>query len=1032
MWRARLIDALHEHADRKLQIVIAPAGFGKTTLLADFISDGPLPACWVTLDRADADLSVFLDSIVTAIGGRNDAIAAAMRGVLSAGPGTEQRAATLARVLADAVERNGDDLIFLVLDDFHEVNHSGPVTAFLDELLRVLPDNLRVVLAGRGLPSLTVSRLIVAGELFGLGEADLRFTADELVALLRRTRVPMLSHEQAMDVARGAEGWIAGFMLSIPDLWQGLVGGMIAARGEEGPLYDYLAAEAFDRQPAELQRFLLAASCPDIADRELCEALLGAGDWTAMRDAAEAAGLFITRPREGNGSFRFHQLFRSFLQTRIRRTDPKLFARYHAITGSVLAARGEWRAAITHFQIAGDHASAAALLATIATDLERSGRGRTLVDAIDGLREEALFEHGALVLSATRAAMVLGDLASAERYAGLLARIGARTADQRLTAWAYACTGNVHRVQGRPAEALSLLQQALDCFPADERLVGFAERYIGTCYGMQGKGHEAIDHLEHALRCLNRLGEEHEAALTELGLGTTLYRAARLTEAVARYESALRRWEILGDRGMQAGVLCSLGTTHGDLGDNARAQRYLQEALAALQDGDHAATRGSTHHSLGELMLAAGDTEGARAAFESGLAAVRDAGDLWTITLLYEGLGLAEALARDSRRAEEHLRHAIALAQRQESEYLEARCLASLGAVQLLTDPTLGTVTLHAAQARLEPLGAVREAARVDVWLACAEATRGGSSAAGCHLRAALSRTTRIGGDAVLDLPARWHPAVLLEATVAPDEAARLAAIHARLDRRVRPARPPAPHVLPTIGVRGFGHGAVTVDGKEAAWTWEKSRELFFLLLHDGPHNADQIQAILWPEVPPVRAKVSLHTAAYRLRRQIHRDIIMRRDGAYRLNVEMVLYYDIREFERLTADGGPSLDDDHIERLEQAAALYTAPFLNDLDAAWIMQERVRLEQRLALTLERLAMALQERGRVRESVEPLRRLLAFDPLREDTHARLIRAYIRLGERGMARRQIEQCTDLLRRELGVEPGAELQALSRRMSR
>jgi hypothetical protein len=358
-------------------------------------------------------------------------------------------------------------------------------------------------------------------------------------------------------------------------------------------------------------------------------------------------------------------------------------------------------------------------------------------------------------------------------------------------------------------------------------------------------------------------------------------------------------------------------------------------------------------------MLAAGDTEGARAAFESGLAAVRDAGDLWTITLLYEGLGLAEALARDSRRAEEHLRHAIALAQRQESAYLEARCLASLGAVQLLTDPTLGTVTLHAAQARLEPLGAVREAARVDVWLACAEATRGGSSAAGCHLRAALSRTVRIGGDAVLDLPARWHPAVLLEATVAPDEAARLAAIHARLDRRVRPARPPAPHVLPTIGVRGFGHGAVTVDGKEAAWTWEKSRELFFLLLHDGPHNADQIQAILWPEVPPVRAKVSLHTAAYRLRRQIHRDIIMRRDGAYRLNVEMVLYYDIREFERLTADGGPSLDDDHIERLEQAAALYTAPFLNDLDAAWIMQERVRLEQRLALTLERLAMALQE-------------------------------------------------------------------------
>src|SRR5579884_1599363 len=383
--RTRLLNALHDHADRKLQIVIAPPGFGKTTLLADFAHDAAFSVCWLTLDAADRDVVPFLESVVAAVRRHVPQFGTQTLAMLHDSPDVERRIAALARTLAAEAEAAITGLAVLILDDYHEVNDSAAVTQLMDELLRRLPDNLRIVLAGRALPRLTVSRLIVEGQLFGLGEADLRFTAEELMTLLRRRHTAPIGSDQALALAEGAEGWIAGFLLSVPRLWEGIIGGMIATRGGEGPLYDYLAAEAFDHQPPDLQRFLLATAVPDTADLDLCEALLGPGDWRAMLDEAEAAGLFVTRLRGGRSPFRYHQLFRQFLQTRLRRTAPVEYTRLHALAARHLAERGVWSAAIVHFREAGQEVEAVALAARVAPDLERAGRWRTLADTVAAL-----------------------------------------------------------------------------------------------------------------------------------------------------------------------------------------------------------------------------------------------------------------------------------------------------------------------------------------------------------------------------------------------------------------------------------------------------------------------------------------------------------------------------------------------------------------------------------------------------------------------------------------------------------------------
>jgi DNA-binding SARP family transcriptional activator len=188
--------------------------------------------------------------------------------------------------------------------------------------------------------------------------------------------------------------------------------------------------------------------------------------------------------------------------------------------------------------------------------------------------------------------------------------------------------------------------------------------------------------------------------------------------------------------------------------------------------------------------------------------------------------------------------------------------------------------------------------------------------------------------------------------------------------------------------------------------------------------------AALWPESSPERAKSALHTAVYRLRRATHQRVVVLRGGVYRVDEELVTFYDVRAFERLLQRAATTSGDEAVALLQEATDLCAAPFLEHMDTEWCVAERDRLARRYLLALERLADAYAAAGEYAESIAVAERLLAQDPLREDVHARIIRAQLRLGDRAAALAQYERCAALLDDELGVAPGGELQALLSRI--
>src|SRR5215208_532588 len=346
--RARLLDPLLEHVDRKLLLVIAPAGYGKTTLLADLVDYAPMPVAWLALDGGDRDPRGFVEYLVHALRRQFAGFGGATLAALNAGSEIEQAVTALARAFAADVQQHVPQVSLLVLDDFHEVNESRTVTSFLDEALRLLPDNLRIVLAGRSLPRLTISRLAVADQLFGLGEAELRFEADEVEELIRVRYGVELPRERAEQLTERAEGWITGVLLSTRGIWDGVLDRLVHAEGLQGALYGYLEDEAFTRHPHQLREFLLASSVLAVVDPASCEALLGPGDWLDLLQRAEQASLFIARLGGPQIAFRYHQLFRDFLEARLRRDRPEQFRSLHARAARHRAAGKDWVAALHH------------------------------------------------------------------------------------------------------------------------------------------------------------------------------------------------------------------------------------------------------------------------------------------------------------------------------------------------------------------------------------------------------------------------------------------------------------------------------------------------------------------------------------------------------------------------------------------------------------------------------------------------------------------------------------------------------------
>lgn len=544
-------------APQRQVVVVAPAGYGKTSVLAQvrdrLRADSGITAGWLSLDEEDDDLGRFLLHVVEAIRAAGShagqATLALLRSGVSLPPAVLK--ATLLNELA-ALEKP----TLLFIDDFHRISDRS-VIATVQAILLASLEHFHLLIATRNAHALPLSQLRVRGAVLEIGGQDLCFSATEVDEFFARQNGTQLAPDVLSLLHERTEGWIAGLQFAAIALRDASDPRQFLARfsGQHSNVGDFLADEVFGRQPPDLQDFLLATCILKQFDTALCNAVTGRLDARDFLDRLESANLFVFSLDGEKRWYRYHHLFSEFLQRRLHERQPERFAAYHHRACGWLAANGYTVDAIEHALAASDEALAADLLDDASPRLFASGQVATV---------RAYAARLAPAMAACRPRLQLDLAWDCElRWQFHEARHALRNARATLEQWAArpmdaARTALHEQLMSKLAHREMMLSMLSDDIPAthercrawqasDTGLDGFmrasTETALMLCHREMYVVEGAAAAAETTHQAFVKDGALYGTAFHNSVAGTLLFAAGDLARAAATYERA-RDWAV--------------------------------------------------------------------------------------------------------------------------------------------------------------------------------------------------------------------------------------------------------------------------------------------------------------------------------------------------------------------------------------------------------------------------------------------------------------------------------------------------------
>jgi LuxR family transcriptional regulator, maltose regulon positive regulatory protein len=427
--RSRLQAQLDAGLDRLLTLLSAPAGFGKTTLVGDWVQQrqatGPLRVAWLSLDDADNDPVRFMRYLAAALHRITPRASETLLTLLQPSPAPSLEG--LLRVLINELVELDEDCT-LVIDDYH-VLRDRSVHEAVAFLLDHMPPRFHLTISTREDPPLPLPRLRGRNAVLELRQADLRFTSQEAAAFLDEGMGLTLSAADVRTLEERTEGWIAGLQMAALSMQgHGDVSGFIAAfSGSNRYILDYLVEEVLDRQPAGVQDFLLRTSILDRLCGPLCDAVLDLAheDGNGTREAhpgqeilerLEHSNLFLVPLDTERRWYRYHPLFADLLRLRLHQTHPDLLPGLHDRASVWYEHAGLIPEAIDHALAGSDVERAAVLIEQHAPQLIGGGRPRMLLGWLDHLPIDLVRLRPHLTVARALALAITGDLGGAESF----------------------------------------------------------------------------------------------------------------------------------------------------------------------------------------------------------------------------------------------------------------------------------------------------------------------------------------------------------------------------------------------------------------------------------------------------------------------------------------------------------------------------------------------------------------------------------------------------------------------------------------
>ncbi len=1057
--RPRLLSLFDDLVEQRLVIVAAPAGYGKTSLLIDYAHQSAMPVCWLSLDVLDGEVQRFAAYFIASIQTGFPEFGKTCVPALNSTPQERLNLDTLVSLIVNDLYDTIGEHFVLIIDDYHLVENNREINYFINRFLLLMDENCHLIISSRRLLPLADMPLLVArSQVGGLGFEDLAFQHEEIRNLYLQNFHILLPDAQADELVHLTEGWITGLILST-QVENGKVVTRFKPRKVAGiSLYDYLAQQVLEQQTEPLRRFLYRTSLFEEFDVSICSAVIGKAlgseqDWQSLMDQVQRNNLFVLPLIEEEHIWlRYHHMFREFLQNRMIQEFPEEARTLQLRLADYYQQVGEWERAYQVYDRLGEKIAKANMVENAGTLMVSRGRILTLQTWLEDI-PNLFVERSPNLLSLQGVAKVMlgDDKTGIELFNQALHRLNEMD-NPALQAHTLIRRSGAYRMMGDYPRALNDVEQALvimKAAPGERSLFASAMHSKGMVQNSLGKIGDALEWLIVARNGFLELGDEDSAAKVAMDIAMVYRYLGDLTQAENIYRDTLIYYQNSGNIIWQANLLNNLGVLHALAGEYDTALSELERAIQYAKMGGYSRLEAYALTSLGDLFKDVRAVREAQDAYEKARAVLAQVNDQFLrfyLMLVQSDLSL---IREDLAGTEKWLIEAKCIAAEAGSQYEEALCRWMAGRLSLAREAyQAAREDLQSAEAYFSRERHHVEAIRCQLLLLAVYYRLNNFEQFKAHLKRTLPvirnaefhnvianacepLTKFLDNVSLLDEEIRVS-LVPIQNVVRQNEK-QLPVVRRQLRRQsvLVPLLPPELTIL-TLGRIHIAIGDHIITGME--WRQQSARDLMLLLmLNPDGLTKEQVGLCFWPDISPSELKLRFKNTIYRLRHAVNRDVILFDEDIYSFNRSMDYEADFETFNREIQQAGLARKPEQaIKHYRAAIDLYKGDFLLEITEEWALPERDRLRQKYLDALKRLIEQYIDTTQPIDALEIAKRYFREDAINESVHQLVMRIHAGMGNLSAVIYQYQSLSELLERELGVQPSPQTVSLFELLTR
>jgi len=1049
--RQRLIDSMFELLEKKLVLIIAPAGYGKTSTLVDFFEELELPVCWYSISAHDQDPLRFLAHFIASIQLKFPEFGQSSQTALhNASQGTLDLHYLVSTVINDLYENISEHFV-VTLEDFHLVDDVDPISEFISDLVQGADSNCTIVITSRKLLTLPDMPLLVARDMVGgLSYEELAFTPDDIQQLYLQNHQQTLTKETATSFHDQTEGWITGLLLSSQINEYLCTSQSVVKRIAGVGVIDYFEA-LLAQQPGRIQDFLLRTSLLEEFNEGYCRQVIDTAldlsetNWRNMMDYIIERNLFVMPVGSDGNWLRYHRIFLDFLQEHIQTHRPDETRKIQCKLAETYIEQQEWELAYDLFQKLEKEPALLNLIETAGTHLIASGRLELLNTWIDALPDEA-YQQRPIIISLE--GVVLSMQNDPQKGIALLTQaIEAMHFPQDkhhlIRSLIRRATG--YRLTGDTNAARDDADRVLELIETDEELLEFrpqAQRSKGVSLYRDGLYNDAIPVLYASLKGFQEANDQHNQSILAMEIGIVEQVRGQYEKAKEMYTSAREYWEKTANSVWLSNLQNNLGVLHQLIGEYEAAGTSFEEAYQQARKSGFARMQAYTLTGIGDIYREVEAVPEALGAYQQARPIAEIVNERFLLTYLDLQEAIVSSYNADEKSASDFLHSAIGRAETSGSTLDKYIAKLEWNGYLLWTDQAeLAIENLLTSAEYFSSEGHQHQIEKSDLYLAIAYAKCSQLDKAEEYFIKVLANASRFPKRNPLITSGWGIKEALVNLAASRDASPQVMELVKRIEtfdqnipairKNLRKYANTVPFAPPKFFIQALGKMQIRLNDREISnneWKTTIARDLFFLLLaHPEGLNKEQIGLYFWPDASPSEVKFRIKNTIYRMRHAVGKDTVILQEEYYTFNHTLDYQYDLENFQkeialaRKTSNSAKS-----IQHLINAVEYYHGPFLPEIEDSWIISAREHLHQNFLEILMKLGSHFLTEKDFSQAMHFSQLAIKEDPCFESAYRMTMRIHAAQGNRAGVVRQYQKCKDALMREIEVDPSPQTHEL------